>query len=425
MRYRNKVFFVAAVAFGMLFFVLAHGFFPETNVYYAKPDLDFWNFRSVDTMKYSRDLSREKLNDADFDPVIDGQVKNIASVGATHVAIATPYDKEFLPMLKRWVSAARKYKLKVWFRGNWSGWEEWFEYPKITREEHIRKTKEFILSNSDIFEDGDIFSSCPECENGGPGDPRATEDAGGFRKFIIDEYRATKDSFRKINKNIQSNYFSMNADVARLVMDKETTAALDGVVTIDHYVSTPEKLARDIEEIAYESGGSIVLGEFGAPIPDIHGEMSGSEQAEWIDKALWILKDSDTIKGINCWSNAGSSTAIWEEDGKAKESVGILSKYFNPKTSYGIIYNELDEAIPGARVRYSGREILADAKGHFKFPYVAEEYAVAKISAPGYLKKEIVVDPWGLQADIVLIKERKDLRFKLAEFLKNISKGRY
>ena len=97
----------------------------------------FWEVQSIDTMKYSRDLSREKLKDPSFDTVIDRQVKAIAETGATHVAISTPYDEEFLPILKRWASAARNYNLKIWFRGNWSGWEKWFDYKSISREEHI------------------------------------------------------------------------------------------------------------------------------------------------------------------------------------------------------------------------------------------------------------------------------------------------
>ena len=79
-----------------------------------------WQVRSVDTMKFSRDLAREKLNDEVFNLVIEEQVKNISQIGATHVAIATPYDEEFLPFLRRWVNLARNYGLKVWFRGNWS-----------------------------------------------------------------------------------------------------------------------------------------------------------------------------------------------------------------------------------------------------------------------------------------------------------------
>ena len=68
----------------------------------------------------------------------------------------------------------RKHGLSVWFRGNFSGWEEWFGYPKIKAYEHINKTRNFIINNPELFADGDIFTSCPECENGGPGDPRDT-----------------------------------------------------------------------------------------------------------------------------------------------------------------------------------------------------------------------------------------------------------
>lgn len=418
----KSVFFIltASVVIGVGIFVHSYNVFSQADVYYARPDLDFWSFRSVDTMKYSRDLSREKMEDKDFDAVIDDQVKNIAAIGATHVAIATAYDKEFIPMLKRWVSAARKYKLKVWFRGNFSGWEEWFDYPRIKREEHIRKTEEFILSNADLFEDGDIFSSCPECENGGPGDPRSTGDVEGFREFIKSEYREAKSDFGKIGKKVQANYFSMNADVARLVMNKETTAALDGIVTIDHYVSTPEQLAQDVEDIASGSGGSVVLGEFGAPIPDIHGELSGSEQAKWIERTLWVLKDSNKLNGINYWTAVGGSTAIWEDNGKAKEAVGVLNKYFDPKNFYGVVYNELNGTVPGAKVSYSGKYMLSDAKGYFEFPYLNDINAVMKISARGYLNKEMAIDPSGVQAKIVLVKDNKDLDFRLKELIKNI-----
>jgi hypothetical protein len=74
-------------------------------------------------MKYSRDLAREKLGNPSFDKVIDDQISRIAGTGATHVALGVPYDPEFLPIMRRWVTAIRKYNLKVWFRGNLSGWE--------------------------------------------------------------------------------------------------------------------------------------------------------------------------------------------------------------------------------------------------------------------------------------------------------------
>lgn len=392
------------------------------SFYNAEPTFHFWRFQSIDTMKYSRDLSREKLEDTDFDSTIDEQVKNIASTGATHVAIATPYDDEFLPMLNRWVKAARKYKLKVWFRGNWSGWEEWFDYKEITKETHIKNTESFIIKNSALFEDGDIFSSCPECENGALGDPRQTGEVEEYRKFIIKEYETTKAAFKKINKQVESNYFSMNGDVARFVMDKDTTKALDGIVTIDHYVKTPEKLAEDIKEIANESGGKIVLGEFGAPIPDIHGDMNEEDKAKWIGNTLNQLTMSESVIGVNYWLNVGGSTQIWDEDGKELPAVQSIREFYDPEIVYGTIQDELDNPIANARVSVSGQTSYSSADGHFEIAYVKNFDSKLKITSSGFVDKEINIDQNDYQDNIILTKKDKDMKYLLEEAAYKINK---
>lgn len=288
-----------------------------------------WQIKSVDTMKYSRDPSAAKLNDPTFDAVIERQVKDIAGLGATHVAIATPYDEIFLPILTRWVKTARRNNLKVWFRGNFSGWEGWFgEDAGLSREGHLAKTREFIKNNKDLFVDGDAFSACPECENGGSGDPRQTGDVSGFRKFMISEYRACEEEFKNIGKDITCNLASMNLDVAKLVMDRETAKAMGGVVAIDHYVKSPDKLASDIVDLVKQTGAKVFLGEFGAPIPDIHGKMTDEEQAKWIEDALGKVSKDKEVIGLNYWTSFGGSTEIFDDKGNAKPAAGILTKYF-------------------------------------------------------------------------------------------------
>lgn len=285
--------------------------------------------KSIDTMKFSRDLAREKSKDPSFDKVIDTQVYAIAQTGATHVAIGTPYDEEFMPFMRKWVKTARKYGLKVWFRGNLSGWEGWFGYSKIDTSTAISLTEQFILRSDDLFEDGDIFSPCTECENGGPGDPRVTGDVSGHRQYLIDLYTISKNAFAKINKKVEANYLSMNGDVARLMMDKETTQSLGGIVVIDHYVKSPKKLADDVKRLAEVSGGKVVLGEFGAPVPDIHGDMSEEEQAEWLEEAFLEFKQIPQLYGINYWVAVGGSTELWNQQGEAKKAVEIIKNYYS------------------------------------------------------------------------------------------------
>ncbi len=283
---------------------------------------------SIDTMKYSRDPSLEMLDNPEFDKTIDLQMKQIAATNAKYVAIATPYDDQFLPILKRWVKAARKYHLHVWFRGNLAGWEGWFGYPRINRIEHLQKIDHFIVSNPTLFKDGDIFTPCPECENGGPGDPRQTGDVAGFRTFMIDEYALSQEDFEKIHKKVMSNFASMNYDVANLVMDKETTGLLGGIVTIDHYIRNSNDYTADINSLAQKSGGKIMIGEFGAPIPDLQGSMTPQQQATWVQDALTTLGSNPNVVGVNYWVNMGGSTHLWNDDMSPRPVVLNLTHFF-------------------------------------------------------------------------------------------------
>src|SRR3989344_1190157 len=68
----------------------------------------YWEIQSVDTVKLSRDLAREKMFDESFINSINDWVGRIADAGTTHIAIGTPYDPEFLPYMKLLVAEARK-----------------------------------------------------------------------------------------------------------------------------------------------------------------------------------------------------------------------------------------------------------------------------------------------------------------------------
>lgn len=351
-----------------------------------KGNTKFWLVQSIDTMKFSRDASRSPLTQSE----IDSQVNEIADTGATHVAIDTPYDPEFLPRLKEWVQSARKFSLNVWFRGNWSGWEGWFGYPKnLTRIQHTDLTRKFILNNPDLFKNGDIFTACPECENGGTGDPRTNGDINGFRQFMIDEYNVTATAFKEINKNVTSNYFSMNGDVARLIMDMATTKAIGEVVTIDHYVQTPEKLTTDISDFAGKSGGSVILGEFGTPIPDINGNQNETEQANWTNNALTALINKPELIGMNYWTNLGSSTSLWNEDGTSKKVVSIITAFFKPQLLIGTVLDDSSAPINQAKVSYSARVTSTNDRGQFEIPYINQNSQIL-INSQGIVTKTTV-----------------------------------
>jgi hypothetical protein len=148
---------------------------------------------------------------------------------------------------------------------------------------------------------------------------------------LITEYQTSKAAFVQIHKNVASNYFSMNADVAKAVMDKPTTQALDGIVVIDHYVKKPDELAQDVVYIAELTGGKVVLGEMGAPIPDINGPMTEDDQKKWLADAMLLLASVDSLEGVNYWVNMNGSTALWRPDGTAKPAVEVITHFFGGK----------------------------------------------------------------------------------------------
>ncbi len=406
------------IVFGLI--ILAIAVFAYSSPSAQVTSSKWWSIQSVDTMKYSRDPSREKLKDSSYDRVIDQQVRQIAETGATHVAIGTPYDEEFLSIMKRWVAAARRYGLNVWFRGNFSGWEKWFGYPAITREEHKQKTEQFIRTHTDLFADGDIFTPCPECENGGPGDPRNNGDAAGHRAFLRELHEVAKRGFDAIGKNVESGFFSMNGDVARLIMDAETTKALGGVVVIDHYVASPKQLKEDIVALSKQSGGSIVLGEFGAPIPDIHGTMTQEAQAKWIGEALRAVSSVPEVIGFNYWTSVGGSTELWNGNGDARLAVQVLKLFFTPKIARGIVIDELKNPIAQSIVSSEYRYTTTDQSGKFVLPFLDESVTVS-VQAPGYDVKQVQAGNDNQEIAIPLVKQEESFWFKIQKFLHQLT----
>ena len=382
---------------------------------------NYWEIQSIDTMKYSRDMAREWGNNLITEKIIQSYIEKIASTGANYMAVGTPYDNEFIPFMKFWVEAARKSGLKVWFRGNFSGWEGWFGYPKITKEDYLEKLSNFILANENLFEEGDVFTPCTECENGALGDPRETNNLKEYREFLIKTYDVSIDAFDKISKKVKVGFYSMNADVARLVMDKMTTKKLGDVVVIDHYVKDPEKLALDVEEISELSGGKVVLGEFGAPVPDIHGEMNEEEQSEWIGKVLNHLSKVPSLIGVNYWVSFGGTTAIWNNDGSEKPSVSILRGYYSPDVLRGKLLNALGNPVKKALIIVDSKKTTSNENGEFEI-LISPSSKMIVIDAYGY-REEIreIVEVENIK-EIVLEKKRENLLFKFQKFIYEIFK---
>jgi hypothetical protein len=295
-------------------------------------------------------------------------MKLIKQSGANYVSLGTPYDKEFLPYLKRWVKAARAEDLKIYFRGNWSEWEGWFEYPKsMTPDQHLSKTAQFIENNKNLFQSGDIFDPCPECENAAFW-PQPEKD-GDYQLFILKQQQQTEAAFKKINVSVAVHQ-SIIGGRAREVLNRETLDQLGNIVNIDHYVPTIQGMSEYIDYFNQKQTKTFVS-EFGAPIPDMNGWMNESEQADFVRSILETLyKKNGSVLGLNYWVLSDGTTELVNPDGTERPVYQVIKEYFTPQIVTGRIIDQLDKPLGGVSIKTSdGAQSLTDQNGLYKLSF--------------------------------------------------------
>jgi hypothetical protein len=339
---------------------------------------EIWAVRSIDTMKTSRDLARQKLYDTAYDNTILKELTLIKDLGANYVTVDTPYDREFYPYLLRWVSLARYKGLHVWFRGNWSSWEGWFDYPKnMTPQEHLRTTTEFIEIHPELFADDDAFDPCPECENGGFW--KQPNDNIAYNEFVANQQVVLKTSFAKIKKNVHTNWTSIIGGRAKEVLNANAISALDGLVTIDHYVKTPKDMETYVDYFLSQLNSQVLIGEFGAPIPDINGPINQNEQAKFVDSIFSVLyTKKQSVIGINYFALSNGTTEIIDLTGNPNQTYTVIQKYFSPGQITGVVRNTLGDVVKNEPVKtLDGRNISStNSNGEFTLVVPAESTTI-------------------------------------------------
>ena len=356
---------------------ITHSIIPHAPHVYAMTEQNtFWKYQCVDTMKTSRDKARAWVGLSDLQDRVDKEMKAIYELGANCAAIDTPYDPEFLPYLKTWVQGARSYNLNVWFRGNFAGWEKWFDYAKLSdTNSFLIKTSTFISENKDIFRDNDIFTAAPEAENGGPFNQVEVNEYPAYRKFLIDEKSTMDKSFSEIDKKITTDWLSMNGGLAKRMYDAKTINALGKAVSLDHYIKDTNQMSEFINYFYNNFGAKVSIGEFGAPIPDINGNMTNAEQAEFINKLFQQLtKEKDKLSGINYWTLYDSSTALLNEDYTHKASYDVLKKYYSPTIVKGSVLNNDKDPVANVEIKFdNGYSTKTNNNGDYNILIPAED----------------------------------------------------
>jgi len=385
---------------------------------------NYWEVRAIDTMKYSRDRARESSIVSEIPKIVTAA----ADLNPTHIAIGTPYDSEFNRVNQSWAREIHRRKINVWFRGNFSGWEGWFDYEELSSpEDHHTKTYQFITSNPDFFRDGDIFTPAPEPENGLIGDPRFGNKEA-YYTFLRTSYQTCVDAFEAIDKDVTCGYFGTNGDIAKDILTPELVADLGNVIIIDHYVKDADIFAKDIDFLANKfPNAKIIIGEFGAPVPDIHGSMTNQEQASIIDDFLKVMYVKQAIvTGVNYWVLNEGTTAIVTDNLEPKLAYDVLYKYYNPQVITGIVRDTLDDPISKATINFSDdhRSIQTDSQGRFTASIPADSVEIEIIQDNYFPGKQVLtLDNSTEIVEVNLTPKKPTFLYKVRLLLKSILSG--
>lgn len=325
----------------------------------------FWDYQCIDTMKYSRDTARAwDKKPEELQALIVKQMEAMKDLGANCVAIGTPYDEEFVPFMKAWLKSARFRGLKIWFRGNVAGFEGWFNYPKLkSNEDHHTNIYNFVTKHPELFQEGDIFTPSPETENTLLTGGWTTAKANTLKTFLVDSQVSCDKAFKKINKKVICGYFSSNGNVAEDLLTPQVVKSTGGVVVIDHYVKTAARMEADIKTLKKKHNAYVAIGEFGVPIPDIHGKVTDAEKAKLIEEFLYVFyKERKAVRVINYWTLTGGSTALYSDDLKtASSATQVIKKYFRPGLVSGVVTDEVGNPLVGIPVSINKGGALAQS----------------------------------------------------------------
>lgn len=324
---------------------------------WASSDPGIWKYQCIDTMKQSRDSARSWKDRSDLKQIIERELDIIVSLGANCVAVGTPYDEEFWPLIRMWTDRAHSRNLSVWFRGNMSGWEGWFKYPRYTSvQQHHDGMRKFILANAKYFQGRDLLTPSPEPENGhlmGNGNPWSKPGlTTALANFVLASQDNCEKALRDAGGRASCGFFGSNGYVAERVYNERIANETGNVIVVDHYVDTSKEFIKDFKTIADLHNTNVFAGEFGSYIPSINGVQSEAEQAQLVEeflKAMYVNKKIFT--GLNYWVLRGGTTALLRDDFTEKPVAKVLRRYFKPATLKGRVTDSKGKAVAGATVR--------------------------------------------------------------------------
>lgn len=304
-----------------------------------------WTIRSVDVMKYSKDV----VCNPPSDTFIATQVQKAKELGANYIAISTPYNNpscgDSLALTKKWVAAIRAQGLSVWHRHMGLSFEGLYGIPKKYNDDYLQLISNYIIENKDLFKDGDIFTPTPEPDTAGIGGVTycdkvcAFKDNAEFNQWIRNAQLVSKLSFAQIGlPNLKIGYYGTSGFIVvgennpdwfgKSFLEPATVTAMDNVIAMDSYPESYGGNMKTVLDKAHEiwPNATFMIGEWGT--------ISASNETIANEQIMSTMSSAKRsyVSGFNYWTMGPSGQeGLLNTDGSIKSTFTNVQSFYTGK----------------------------------------------------------------------------------------------
>lgn len=285
-----------------------------------------WKYRSVDTMKESRDTCYPLSSQLSAAQIAQG-VNLCATLAVTHITVDCYLD--YPSYVATWVSAVRATGKSIWWRPKWNAWAgDNGAAATLTPAQYISATQTFISANPTLFASGDILDICSEPDLGPywnatygaswtTGAPNTATDA--FNAFLLDCDTQVQSALASVGvSGVITTVRSLSSfwALSTTALYASTVTALNNTVTMDSY---PENSLTDpydcanartnelLNVVAARPGVDIVIGEMGYS-NNVNVD-DANQLAVLTQELAYIATKVPQVVGVNYWVAQGTATS--------------------------------------------------------------------------------------------------------------------
>ena len=285
-----------------------------------------WKYRSIDTMKDSRDTCYPPSSQLSATAIAQG-VNLCATLNVTHITLDCFYD--YPTYIALWVAAIRATGKNIWWRAHWNAWEGNNGVPvSMTPAQYLTATSAFIAANPTWFAPGDIFDAAAEPDqsaywnntygvNWTNNSPNTATDA--FNQFLLDCDTQMQTAFAGIGvSGIVTTIRSLPSFWATTPASlyASTVAALNNTVVLDSYpensltdpiACTNARVNELLTVVVARPGVNIVIGEMG--FSNNVNVDDATQNAVLTAELAAIASKVPQVIGVNYWVGQGTATS--------------------------------------------------------------------------------------------------------------------